>query len=476
MKTKNNQKLKLIVFLVLVIGLAALAGFYIYKRTVSADTTLPSWIDSATATKYNSVWSTAQKQQFLGCMSNGYTTKSTLTAAEQSQFGANSVVFEGQAAPPNDPAYQIPFYQSKYRIVVTPQMYTTNNGSTSAKFKFNVSNPTSSTYPMRKTSIRLSFWHVEQFDYYVDGVTPHYWAADQVLYFPNQDNQSSLAPGQQMTIESNVLNMTNESFYTVSFATEMYGVNTSTGAITWTGGGTASSVNCIVNPIPIASLRTMAFASVTPTQTTTSTATSTVTASATRTVAPPTVTPTPSVTSTTAGPGDSTYNFPRGFSVFGATANFPSSRFADNGLYVYKFDGVSNSWVYWPGMTQFNLETGKGYYAYAASAKSASLPLAAVPTGTYSLTKGWNMLYNIGDKSLSSLQLSYNGVTKSAQEMINSGTIHSRVFIIDNDQATQACSYFKLLGSTNSVANCSSNTLAVTATLNSAKAFWVYVF
>ncbi len=154
----------------------------------------------------------------------------------------------------------------------------------------------------------------------------------------------------------------------------------------------------------------------------------------------------------------------------------PSSQFASNSLTIYKFDGASNNWVLWPGVSQFNTEAGRGYYVYSQTSKTVSLPFVPLPTTNQTLTKGWNLLYNIGDKTLDTARMTYGGqVNKTVQELINSSTIDSRVYVIDNTQATEACNYFKILGRTETSANCAANTLGSTATLQSGKVFWVYV-
>jgi len=458
-RSKMSTRGWVLIFALVILLIAC--GYYLYKRTASADVSgsIPSWIDQATKSKLGS-WSAGQAGPFYGCTSNGYPVKSTLTASEAQEFGANSVVFEGQNRLPTDTTFNSQFYQSKYRLIITPLLYKVAGSQTTAKFRFTVTNPSGATNHMKLAQIRLDFWHVENYDTYTNG-SPHYFAADQTILI-NGGNAFDLTPGQKVSVESNQLTMTSESYYTVDLASELYGFKND--ALVWTGSGSASPVFCVVNPISISALKALNLNTI---------VTASPTVVPTKTVTP---TPAPSITSINdGGVVNVNYDFHKGFTTFGAATAIASSKFADSSLYLYKFDGANNKWIYWPGMAQFTTEWGKGYYVYSKAAKTVSLPFKPIPTNDFSLTKGWNLLYNIGDKTLTTLRLSHNGVSKPAQEMISNGTIYNKVFVIDNDQATASCSYFKLIGTAESAANCTTGTLGTTAVLQSGKTFWVYV-
>lgn len=295
-----------------------------------------------------------------------------------------------------------------------------------------------------------------------------------------------MTPGQEVSAESNLLTMTNESYYTATFATESYARIAD--AILWTGGGSASTIYCIANAIPISTLRSL-FATTSPVPSVTPSRSPSPVASPSPSLVPspspsrtPLPSPSPSVTAVIIG-GDVDINndFHRGWTAYGTTSKVDTAKYTAAGLTVFGFNGATNTWYTppgtganaIPGFTQ--TESGRAYYVFSGTAKTVSLPFRPVPTTTYTLTKGWNMLYNLGDKTLSNLQLTYNNATNSAANMISSGVINPNIYIIEDDQASASCNYFSLLSSTASAANCSTGAKAHVTTLSSGKVFWIKV-
>jgi hypothetical protein len=196
----------------------------------------------------------------------------------------------------------------------------------------------------------------------------------------------------------------------------------------------------------------------------------------------PVPSPSPSVSAVIIG-GDVDINndFHRGWTAYGTTSMVDTTKYGANGLTILGFNGDTNSWYTPPGTGTYAIpgftqtESGRAYYVFSSTAKTVSLPFRPVPTTVYTLTKGWNMLYNLGDKTLSTLQLKYNSVTNTAANMISSGVINPNIFIIEDDQASASCNYFSLLSSTASAADCSTGAKAHVITLPSGKVFWIKV-
>jgi len=89
---------------------------------------------------------------------------------------------------------------------------------------------------------------------------------------------------------------------------------------------------------------------------------------------------------------------------------------------------------------------------------------------------GWNMLWSVNNKPKSQLQLEIDGKLKTADQWISEGKVNQKIFIIDNDHTTDQCQYFKLLGDTDSSADCANHVYATSKNIPAGKAFWVYVF
>jgi len=184
----------------------------------------------------------------------------------------------------------------------------------------------------------------------------------------------------------------------------------------------------------------------------------------------------PSAAFTKTYPHISYHSFPKGFSVFGTTKTISRETFSEAGLYLYRFDGENNQWQYYPGAGSFDANAFYGYYVYnPSSAKTLSLPYDLAVVNLYQVTKGWNMLWSVNEKSISQLQLEIDGQIKSVQDWASAGKTSSNVFIIDNDQSKIACEYFKLLTSSDAAANCSAGQLGTSSKIPAGKAFWVYV-
>lgn len=186
----------------------------------------------------------------------------------------------------------------------------------------------------------------------------------------------------------------------------------------------------------------------------------------------PSVTPTPHAQETN-------FTFPKGFTAFGNTKTVSTDLFTSQGLYVYQFDGANNKWLV-TGTDNFNVQVWKGYYIYnpSTTAKTVSVPYDLAIANMYAVTKGWNLLYSVNTKPSSDLQLELNSTTSGlAQTYIDQGLVNSRVFIIDNDRATDSCSYFKLWTNADSDANCSVSpqVLGTVSQIPAGKDFWVYV-
>lgn len=183
-------------------------------------------------------------------------------------------------------------------------------------------------------------------------------------------------------------------------------------------------------------------------------------------------TPTPSVTVTQ----EDGHPFPKGFSVFGNTKTISKETFSVAGLYLYKFDGANNKWLLHPGPDSFDVTAFYGYYVYnKQDTKTLSIPGAPTVVNLYKVTPGWNMFWSVNEKPLSQLQFQIDNQAKTASEWIASGKLDKNIFIIDNDRATESCNYFKLLGTVDTAANCSNNSLGTTSKIPAGKGFWVYV-
>ncbi len=191
------------------------------------------------------------------------------------------------------------------------------------------------------------------------------------------------------------------------------------------------------------------------------------------------ITPQPSPTSTeSASPYSVDKTFPKGFSAFGVTKALDKSVITSQGLYIVKFDNASNSWLS-SNQSDFpaNIDPFQGYYIYNPSVvKTISIPYSPAITNSYKVTPGWNMFWSANDKPRSQLQLEINSQVKTVDQWASEGKVSDKVFIIDNDQASQSCSYFKLLTTSETASDCANNELGTSNIIPAGKVFWVYVY
>jgi hypothetical protein len=173
--------------------------------------------------------------------------------------------------------------------------------------------------------------------------------------------------------------------------------------------------------------------------------------------------------------------FYQGWTVFGTTSFIPTPRFGENNLSIYGFNGATNKWFSPPNTGEYSDPTfattqfGRAYYVASRMEKTVALPFRPLPTNNFTLTAGWNLLYNIGEKSLDNLNLVYNGQTRTAEQMIAANQIKPNIYIIENERASESCSYFSILADVPIPADCTVGRKASVASIASGKAFWVYV-
>ena len=194
------------------------------------------------------------------------------------------------------------------------------------------------------------------------------------------------------------------------------------------------------------------------------------------------VTPTPVVMGAT---GTEEVTFHKGFNAYGKGLIHASDYLTQYNLRVYEFKGQENKWNIFPGQDDFLITAFRGYYVYNPDAeKTVTLPSGPGTTTAFSINKGWNLLWSANAKNLNStkledsLQFMYNGQQVLAKDLLNNGTIYKNIFIIDNDQSADSCTYFKILGQEDVAANCSggNQTIGVSSQIPAGKAFWVYVY
>ncbi len=432
-----------VLFLALVGVVVLVSLFAIFRKQIFADTiTMPSWIDSATVTKYNT-WTAGQKLSFDRCASNGVNTKSTLTPQEINQFGSSSVAFNIRPivnVSSSSPYW--PWYQSSYRLIVTPLKYDLQaDGSRTLKMRLTLGNPGTSPVIVANPEARYYFW---SFSNSVPKV-------GNVIFTRGVDYTYTLLPGEYVSQDTLELSgVKDPAYWGIEFSNMKYTLSGTTPNFEqpiWdpVAQKTDATLSCIINPLPLAGL------------------------------VPGSI---PSVTPSTEVPGSRAVTFRRGFSTFGNSGMTNGTMFKDAGLFLYAFDGPTNSWKIYPGGPEINTDLKKGYYVYNPSAeKTIRFGFGNPTVTTFELTKGWNMLWTAMDKRLSDLNLFYNGQTLSAQDMINLRTISNNIFIIQDDTATTACTYFKLLSNTDTQATCSGGSagLGSSSKIPGGKAFWIYV-
>jgi hypothetical protein len=187
-------------------------------------------------------------------------------------------------------------------------------------------------------------------------------------------------------------------------------------------------------------------------------------------VASPTAT---TVTKTSVPTTEVDYIFHKGFNAMGVTNANSAQKLTDAGLYLYRYDQINNAWPYYPaGGPLFSAEPFRGYYVYNPSdTKTIKLSSNLSYGPSWSLTSGWNMLYASSSQTLNSLKFKYNGQTLTASSLISSGIIDPDIYIIDNDQTSDTCIYFKLLAQIATKKTC----IKVTSSIASGKTFWIRV-
>ena len=432
----------------------------------TAQKTYSNWMDSKVVQKALNTWTAAQTSNLNVCTQNNYVAiKQQPNSSEITNFGTNVRVFDVASSHYYDPGWggsSDNYMRTKYRIAIAPIKYTDNGtGGKTAQFKLGLGNPNPVAIPVKLANLDIVFPGIPTTDQTLSSTAGRYTAQF------NGGSPMTLQPSQYTEVTTGTFTVKNEAIYsTFDFGTASYGKTN--GVINWSDGGSASHISCIAEPFSIEE-----FTAIQPVPTPTPSATLTTTATATKTA---TVAPSPIPSPTSTGLPNVSYTFRKGFSVYGATTPLSADLFKQGGVYLYKFDGVSNSWVMWPGGTNFTTEAGRGYYVYSSpDPKSFFLPFSSTATNNYVLTKGWNMLYTSSDKTLATLSLSLNGSTQTAQQLISANLIHNKIFIIADDSATTACQYFTVLGNSAVSADCANNSLATNTTIPAGKAFWVYV-
>lgn len=434
------------VLLIVLIGVLILIGLFVFfRKEIFADTlAIPSWVDSATVAKYNT-WTTTQKAAFNHCIGIGIPTKSTLTSNEIAQFGSNSVAFN--LRPTVDVTSTSPYwpwYQSSYRLIVTPLKYELqSDGTRKFQMKISLGNPSNAPVIVANPEARYYFW-------FANTTTPK---MGNVIFTRGVDYTYTLLPGEYVSKDTLELTGINSPLYWgVDFYNMRYSLSAGTPNFVqpvWDpiAQKTDNTVSCIINPMPISDLVPTAIAS-------------------------PTVSAAPSVM-----PGSRPVTFHKGFNAFGNAGMVNGDMIKDAGMSIYQFDGPSNSWQIYPGGTVIDTDMKRGYYIFNPGAdKTLRFGFGNPSISIYELKKGWNMLWTATDKNLGDLNFYYNSQNASAASMIKDGLINQNIFIIADDTATTACSYFKLLKSSESTGTCSGGVegLGGLSKIPGMKSFWVY--
>jgi len=195
-----------------------------------------------------------------------------------------------------------------------------------------------------------------------------------------------------------------------------------------------------------------------------------------------TVTPTPVVMGAT---GEEQVTFHHGFNIYGRGLIHGVEYLTRHGLVPYQFDGPNNKWNIPSSDYSFLIMAFNGYYIYNPSdAKTITLPASPYTTTAFALNKGWNLLWTADQKDLTSntlgpsLQFMYDGAQVKATTLLDSHKISQKIYVIMDDQASNECGYFKLLGTTDTGGDCTGGNinLGTISKIPAGKAFWVYVF
>ena len=413
---------------------------------------LPSWFDSQTVNNYNNVWTINQKTYLSGAIGTGKKSLISVPASQSSTFGSDAVAFSAGNNYMDIASSSLDSVKDHFALIVKKVKFDKQaNGSYKVQFMLGLGNNQSTSISLSDADLRMVFYSVDKPEGYTSGIT------DPLML--NNGDQFTLQPGQFVNITTPEFIVTNPAYYYVEFASAL---RRNDGSFDQSGGALNFQVP---NPISLS-----AMGAVIDTPTPTPSVTNSVVSSPS-----PTTSTTPSTT-----PNSYDITFPHGFSAFGNTKTVDKGLFSAAGLYLYKFDGANNKWLLYPGSDSFDATEWQGYYVYnpSTSPKTITIPFSVNIANMYAVTKGWNMLYSTNSKPTSAVQLQLNSTTSgSMNDYISQGLVSSRIFIIDNDRATDSCSYFKLWSDTDNSANCSASpqVLGTDSQIPAGKTFWVYV-
>lgn len=179
-------------------------------------------------------------------------------------------------------------------------------------------------------------------------------------------------------------------------------------------------------------------------------------------------------TSATAG---ETLLFKKGFTALGISSRTATSPITSNSMRLYSFDSVANNWQTTDTTEISFLEPGKAYYVYNSDdQKSINLESQTESSNpVFELSKGWNFLWTVQERTRANLIVKINGVEGSLNEWIENGAVYSKVFIVENEDATDSCNYFNLFDVVDEASECYSSANEKVSTIPAKKAFWVYV-
>ena len=408
------------------------------------EVTLPSWFDSQTVSNYNTVWTPAQKTYLSGAIGTGKKSLMSVPSSQASAFGTGAVAFSAGNNYMDIASSTLNSVKDHFALIVKKvKLDKQADGTYRAQFMIGLGNNQSTSISLSNASLLTAFFAIQ-------GTGARQTAQSSVNL--NGSQTFTLQPGEFVNITTPEFSVAaNPAYYYIAFNSAL---RRNDGSFDQSG----ASLNFIVpNPISLSSMGVVADTP-TPTPSTTASATATVSTI----------------------PNSYNYTFPRGFSAFGNTVAVDKTIFSNAGLYVYQFDGANNKWLLYPGDDSLNIAAFKAYYIYNPSndSKTVNVPYVANTANMYAVTKGWNMLYSVNSKSLADLNLQLNSTTSGhISEYIAQGLVNSRVFIINNDRASNSCEYFTLWVATDVAANCSASPqqLANVSQIPAGKTFWVYV-
>lgn len=482
---RRLQKGRLILVVSLLVLLVAAVTYLVFRR-VSADVNsvnYPSWMDSQVVDRASHYWSvqqTAQLRQIISAAGNGcgLTSQISPNSQELSLLGSGVKVFSARTAQLNSPINGNGFYSDQFRVAIAAfPISMTNAPWGNAHYKVAIGNNTNHTVYLNEATLRISIAGADSSN---PTVPMNIGNADLVF---NNGRPLALNPGDYSVADTGSFRIGADygAYTIIYFGTRIYSTN-SAGNVTWGGTG-ASLVNCFPDPFNIKTLGggAISFSQAavpsptwTPPQSSTPTPlrpTPTVTVSTS-----PVISPTATISPGVIGSLVKMVSFPNRFSVFGNTKTLSSQIFSNAGLYLIKFDGVNNRWITSPNPDSFDATSFEGYYVYNPSAeKSIAIPYELAVIDSYKVTKGWNMLWSGNDRTRSQLKLEIDNQVQTLDQWVAAGKVDEKVFIIDDDRSSEACTYFKLLTASDSPANCSNQTLGTSSRIPAGKDFWVRV-